>query len=96
MNIWDFVNKHPVLSTVVGVVGIGGLTATGIAYACNKTPVIGSFSPTLNIGFGNGTRERDQRRLEESRESRQKPALPYAGEQASALTAGSQSTSTDK
>ena len=77
MNMWDFAASNPKVAAAVGITTVVCLAGAGIAYACNKTPVIGTFSPTvnLNVGGGEGMKNEDQLKLDSDE---QKQALSPA------------------
>ena len=52
MNFWNFAVCHPVAATIIGLGTVASVTGIGIAYARNKTPVVGNFSPSFNLNLG--------------------------------------------
>ena len=62
MNFWNFAVCHPKAAVVLGVCVCASVVGIGIAYAWNKTSLIGTLSPSVyfNIGKEQNEQEADQ------------------------------------
>ncbi len=52
MNFWTFAMAHPYATTFIGAAVVASGLGVGISFARNKTPIIGSFSPSFSLNFG--------------------------------------------
>lgn len=52
MNFWSFAMAHPYITAFVFVAAVGSGCGVGVSFAKNKTPVIGSFSPSFSLNIG--------------------------------------------
>lgn len=52
MNIWNFAMAHPYATTFISLAVAASGLGVGISFARNKTPIIGSFSPSFSLNFG--------------------------------------------
>ena len=52
MNFWSFALAHPYITAFAFVAAVGSGLGIGVSFAKNKTPVIGSFSPSFSLNIG--------------------------------------------
>ena len=52
MNIWNFAMAHPYATTFISLAVAASGLGVGVSFARNKTPISGSFSPSLSLNVG--------------------------------------------
>ena len=52
MNFWNFAMAHPYATTFIGAAVVASGLGVGVSFARNKTPIIGSFSPSFSLNLG--------------------------------------------
>ena len=52
MNCWSFAIQHPIAACILGVSVCASVAITACVFAENKTPIIGSLSPSFSMNVG--------------------------------------------